>query len=135
MKKSLMLVSKQKTEEKLQSVVCEWSKLYSRYDAALKEFNNTPKIIRWWRGIKEPCFPKFQSIVVVEDYVHDICIELRCWNRKLCAAVNANGKGFLVDLETDVRTPLLGSRGMDIDSEVAKIVEEHIDMLKKLSLS
>ena len=132
----------EKTMKRLQTVVDGWKKRYEKYDEELVKFYSTPKIVRWWKGLKEPGYPKFQSTVVYEDYncEHDtyVVIELRCYNRKLFAAIGVDNKekktriGFKENLATGKREPLLGSTGMNVGND-ADFIDAVIDDLKTLS--
>ena len=115
--------------KQIELVLREWSDETERYLKLLAEYNSTPKIVRWFKNIVEPCRPMFHSRTLIMNYDDIFIVELRYWAGDVSLAVRLGNVGYKIDVETCRKSGLLGGRFGEIDSFHSMMVMEIRDNL------
>ena len=107
----------------------EWSDEYQRYLDAVRKYFSTPRFIRWLKDMDEPRYPSFHCMRLVNNIDDCFVVELRYWCGDLSLAVRLGNIGCRIDVETYVRSGLLGGRIGELDSFHDMMVMEIMDNL------
>jgi hypothetical protein len=102
--------------KQIELVLREWSDETERYLKSLDEYNSTPKIVRWFKNMREPRCPMSHSRTLVMDYDDIFIVELRYWAGDISLAVRHGNVGYKLDIITCKKSGLLGGRFGELDS-------------------
>lgn len=109
----------------------DWAKIYSEYQEKQKKYLSTPAIVRWFKNMRRPSLPCFRQTRLYEQSENPILIDLRC-SQGLYLAVRDGENGYLIQVTSngaDEKTPLLGSKGMNVSLETEEMMKEVADIL------
>ncbi len=124
-----MAINTDITTGQIRTTLKEYGKIYERYQKRLETYIQTLPIIRWLKGMQRPYHPMYLQTRL---YFHEeVIIEIRC-SRGLYLAVRDGKNGYLIRVTSDgaeEKTPLLGSRGMNISLETEEMMKEVADIL------
>lgn len=124
-----MAINTDITTGQIRTTLKEYGKIYERYQKRLETYILTFPIIRWLKGMQRPHHPMYlQTRLYLQG---EVIIEIRC-SQGLYLAVRDGKNGYLIRVTSDgaeEKTPLLGSRGMNISLETEEMMKEVADIL------